>query len=39
VDVNADVRGATGMHHLQYDPEAEADSVNRVRGFFEKYLK
>jgi dienelactone hydrolase len=38
-DVYADMRGADGMHHLQYDPAAEADSVIRVRAFFEKYLK
>jgi dienelactone hydrolase len=37
--VYADVRGAEGMHHLQYDPEAEADSIIRVKAFFEKYLK
>jgi dienelactone hydrolase len=36
---NADVRGATGMHHLQYQPEAEADSIIRVKTFFEKHLK
>ena len=38
-DVNANVRGSTGMHHIQYNPEAEKDSIIRVRAFFEKYLK
>ena len=37
--VYADVRGAEGMHHLQYDPGAEADAVIQVRAFLEKYLK
>ena len=39
LDANANVRGSRGMHHLQYQPEAEADSLIRVRTFFEKYLK
>lgn len=39
VGANADVRGATGMHHLQYQPEAEADSIIRVKAFFGKHLK
>jgi dienelactone hydrolase len=39
LDANANVRGSTGMHHLQYHPEAEADSIIRVRAFFEKHMK
>ena len=39
LDANMNVRGSTGMHHLQYHPEAEKDSIIRVRAFFEKYLK
>jgi dienelactone hydrolase len=39
VGANANVRGSTGMHHLQYQPEAEADSIVRVREFFGKHLK
>lgn len=39
LDANTNVRGSRGMHHLQYDPAAEADAVIRVRAFFEKYLK
>ena len=39
VGANANVRGSTGMHHLQYHPEAEKDSIFRVKAFFEKYLK
>ena len=36
---NTNVRGSSGMHHLQYHPEAAADSIIRVRAFFDKYLK
>lgn len=39
LDANTNVRGSRGMHHLQYQPEAEADSIVRVRAFFERYLK
>ena len=39
LDANADVRGSKGMHHIQYNPEAEKDSIIRVKAFFEKYLK
>jgi dienelactone hydrolase len=39
LDANANVRGSSGMHRLQYQPEAEADSRIRVRAFFEKNLK
>jgi dienelactone hydrolase len=36
---NTNVRGSSGMHHLQYQPEAATDSLIRVQAFFEKYLK
>lgn len=36
---NSSVRGRGGMHRIQYNPEAEADSILRVKGFFEKHLK
>jgi dienelactone hydrolase len=36
---NTNVRGSSGMHHMQYQPEAEADSIIRVGAFFGKYLK
>ena len=39
VGANANVRGSRGMHRLQYQPEAEADSLIRVRAFFERHLK
>jgi len=39
VGANATVRGSRGMHHMQYHPEAEKDSIIRVKAFFEKYLK
>lgn len=39
VDANHNVRGSRGMHHLQYDPEAEADAIIRVREFFQKHMK
>jgi dienelactone hydrolase len=39
LDANTNVRGSTGMHHLQYHPEAEADSIIQAKAFFEKYLK
>jgi dienelactone hydrolase len=35
---STDVRGATGMHHLEYEPEAEADAIIRVKAFLERYL-
>jgi dienelactone hydrolase len=39
VGANSRVRGARGMHRIQYNPEAEADSIFQVKGFFEKHLK
>jgi dienelactone hydrolase len=36
---NHNVRGSKGVHHLQYNPEAEADAIIQVRSFFEKHLK
>ena len=36
---STDVRGSTGMHHLEYQPEAEADAIIRVKAFFEKHLQ
>ncbi len=34
-----DVSGSRGgVHHLEYQPEAEADAIVRVRAFFEKHL-
>ncbi len=39
VGVNSNVWGSKGMHHLQYQPEAEADSLVQVKSFFEKRLK
>jgi dienelactone hydrolase len=39
LDANTNVRGSSGMHHLQYHPEAAADSILRVRAFFEKHMK
>jgi len=36
---NFDVRGSTGMHHVQYRPDAEADSIGRVKAFFERHFK
>jgi dienelactone hydrolase len=36
---NTNVRGSSGMHHLQYHPEAAADSIIQVWAFFDKYLK
>jgi dienelactone hydrolase len=36
---NSRVRGASGMHRIEHHPEAEADSVIRVREFFERHLK
>jgi dienelactone hydrolase len=35
---NYNVQGSNGSHHLQYNPEAEADSIIQVKAFFEKYL-
>ena len=35
---NINVQGSTGAHHLQYQPEAEADAIIQVKAFFEKYL-
>jgi len=35
-----DVSGSRGgVHHLEYQPEAEADAIVRVKAFFEKHLK
>ena len=36
---NHDVQGSTGMHHLEYNKDAEADAVIRVRDFFGKHLQ
>lgn len=36
---NHNVRGSRGMHLLQYNPEAEADSIIQVKSFFEKHLR
>jgi dienelactone hydrolase len=36
---NHNVRGSKGMHHLQYNPVAEADAIIQVRSFFEKHLR
>jgi dienelactone hydrolase len=36
---NTDVRGSSGMHHLQYHPEAATDSITRVRAFLDKYMR
>lgn len=36
---NANVRGSRGIHHVQYQPEAEADSIIQVKDFLEKHLK
>jgi dienelactone hydrolase len=34
-----EVSGSRGSHHLEHDPIAEQDSIDRVRGFLEKYMK
>jgi len=39
VGANRNVRGARGMHHLQYQPEAAKDSIIRVKDFLEKYMR
>jgi dienelactone hydrolase len=40
VGANVNVRGSKGsVHHLQYDPAAEKDSIIRVKAFLEKYLR
>ena len=39
VGANSSVRWARGMHRIEHDPEAEADSIIRVKGFFERHLK
>jgi dienelactone hydrolase len=39
VGADSKVRGARGMHRILYNPEAEADSIIRVKGFFERHLK
>jgi dienelactone hydrolase len=36
---NKNVSGSKGTHHIQYQPEAEEDSIIRVRNFLENYLK
>jgi len=36
---NFNVRGSRGMHHLQYQQEAELDSSIEVKNFLEKYLR
>ncbi len=36
---SSSVRGARGMHRIEHHPEAEADSIIQVKGFFEKHLK
>jgi dienelactone hydrolase len=36
---NSNVRGSRGMHHIQYQAEADADSISKVKGFWEKHLK
>ncbi len=38
--VSRNASGSRGsIHHLQYQPEAEADAIVRVKAFFEKHLK
>lgn len=39
VGANRNVRGSKGMHHLQYQPEAERDSIIQVRDFLEKLMR
>ncbi len=39
VGANRNVRGARGMHHLQYQPEAAKDSIIQVKDFLEKYMR
>jgi dienelactone hydrolase len=36
---NTHERGSSGMHHLQYHPEAATDSITRVKAFVDKYLR
>lgn len=39
VGANSNVRGSSGMHHIEYQPKAEADSIVRVKAFFQKHLR
>lgn len=36
---NRNVQGSNGMHHLEYQQEAETDSISLVKGFFEKHVR
>ncbi|MFZ4437637.1 MAG: dienelactone hydrolase family protein [Syntrophales bacterium] len=36
---NSNIRGSRGMHHIQYDAEADADSITRVKDFWETHLR
>jgi dienelactone hydrolase len=36
---NLNVKGSKGLHHLQYQPEAEKDSLIQVKDFLEKYMR
>lgn len=39
LDANLYVQGSNGMHHLQYQPEAEMDSLIQVKDFLEKQMR
>lgn len=39
LEANYNARGSRGMHHIQYQAEADADSITQVKGFLEKHLK
>lgn len=36
---NRNVQGSNGMHHLEYQQEAETDSISQVKGFFDYYMR